>query len=34
VVLTTMHEEYEFNQFTNVKMLIADYISPAVKQLL
>jgi len=34
VVLTTMHEEYEFNQFTNVKMLIADYSSPAVKQLL
>lgn len=34
VVLTTMHEEHEFDQFTNVKMLIADYCSPAVKQLL
>lgn len=34
VVLTTMHEEHEFNQFSNVKMLIADYSSPAVKQLL
>ena len=34
VVLTTMHEEHEFTQFTNVKIIMTDYSSPAIKQLL
>lgn len=34
VVLTTMHEGHEFDQFSNVKMLIADYSNPAIQQLL
>lgn len=34
VVLTTMHEKHEFNQFPNIKMMMADYSNASIEQLL